>query len=90
MSAAANTTLTISAENSFGAVNGTRTSTLNINENIEAVSIATFGDVNVSENKTLTVTSRLTSISNLNGTVKLPTAKTTASTVTAGNGRKRK
>ncbi len=85
LSAAANTTLTISAENSFGAVNGTRTSTLNINENIEAVSITSFSDVNVSENKTLTVTIRLTSISNLNGTVKLPTAKTTASTVTAGN-----
>ena len=82
---AANTTLTLSAENSFGAVSGTRTSTLVISEDAEALSIATFGTVNVEDGKTLTVTSRLSAVTSLNGAVKLPTAKTTAATVTAGN-----
>ena len=82
---AANTTLTLSAENSFGAVSGTRTSKLNVNEDIEITSIATFESVNVAENKTLTVTSKLSAVTSLNGAVKLPTAKTTAATVTAGN-----
>ena len=82
---AANTTLTLSAENSFGAVSGARTSKLNVNENAEITSIATFDSVNVAENKTLTVTSKLSAVTSLNGAVKLPTAKTTAATVTAGN-----
>ena len=82
---AANTTLTLSAENSFGAMSGTRTSKLNVNENAEITSIATFDSVNVAENKTLTVTSKLSAVTSLNGAVKLPTAKTTAATVTAGN-----
>ena len=85
LKAAANTTLTLSAENTFGAVSGARTSVLNVNENIETASIATFGSVNIAEEKVLTVSGRLSAVSSLNGAVKLPTVKTTAATVTAGN-----
>ncbi len=83
--AAAKTTLTLSAENTFGAVSGARTSVLNVNENIETASIATFGSVNIAEEKVLTVSGKLSAVSSLNGAVKLPTVKTTAATVTAGN-----
>ena len=85
LKAAANTTLTLSAENTFGAVSGARTSVLNVNENIETASIATFGSVNIAEEKVLTVSGKLSAVSSLNGAVKLPTVKTTAATVTAGN-----
>ncbi len=85
LKAAANTTLTLSAENTFGAVSGARTSALNVNENIETASIATFGSVNIAEEKVLTVSGKLSAVSSLNGAVKLPTVKTTAATVTAGN-----
>lgn len=83
LKAAANKTLTLSAKNSFGAVSGAKSSTLVINEDVEALSVATFGNVNV-DGGTLTVTGKLTAISSLNGTVKLPTAKATAMTVTVG------
>ena len=83
LKASANKTLTLSAKNSFGAVSGSKSSTLVISEDVEALSVATFGNVNV-DSGTLTVTSRLSAISNLNGTVKLPTAKATAMTVTVG------
>ena len=73
------------ATSNIGAVSGTRTSILNVNEDTEALSIATFGAVNVEDGKTLTVTSRLSAVTSLNGAVKLPTSKTTAAAVTAGN-----
>lgn len=84
VSAAARKTLTLNKSFvNLGAVRGTNTSILNIGANITAASLASFKDVNVDENKILTVTGNVSGITNFSGTLQLTNTKSTAAVTTA-------
>ncbi|MGN0608594.1 MAG: hypothetical protein ACI4J6_05275, partial [Oscillospiraceae bacterium] len=76
-------TLDINSETSnIGAVSGTKTSVLNVNADMTAASLATFGEVNIASGKALTVTGKITAVTTLNGKVILPTTAASAAVTT--------
>lgn len=79
-------TLTFSKSiSNIGVISGTKTSELCIDGNIEAASIATFGEVNVLTDKVLSVTGNITAVTHFSGTLALPNVKSAAVLGTVGN-----
>lgn len=75
----ANKTLDINKPvTNLGALSGASTAVLNVNTDLEAAGAATFKEVNIAEGKVLTSTGNVSSVTALNGTLKLPIAKSTA------------
>ncbi|MCI5904028.1 MAG: hypothetical protein MRZ61_02685 [Oscillospiraceae bacterium] len=82
---AAGVTLTINtASECFGAVSGTKTSVLKVNDDMTAASLSTFSEVTVAEGKVLTVKGNVSSVTTFNGTMKLLTVTSAATITTAG------
>ncbi|MGN0609589.1 MAG: leucine-rich repeat protein [Oscillospiraceae bacterium] len=81
----ANKTLDINKPvTNLGAIGGASTATLNVNTDLEAAGAATFKEVNIAEGKVLTSTGNVSSVTALNGTLKLPIAKSTAAITNIG------
>ena len=79
----ANATLTIAKDfDDLGAITGAATSALLVEDDVTAASVATFGTVEIVDDKTLFVTGKMTGIGHLDGRVYLTDAVSGAATIT--------
>ena len=83
---AAGKTLDLSSALNIGAVKGSKTSVLNINNNATIGGISTFGEVNVADKVAVSVEGNVTAVTHFNGALWLKNPKYTANITNFGTG----